>query len=59
MVIDFNQIMKEYNNIIKEYIQKITQLSSNFSKNISRYISTLEFSDDQLKVSYFYLKKWN
>ena len=49
MVIDFNQKMKEYNNIIKEYIQKITQLSSNFSKKILRYISTLEFWDGQLK----------
>ena len=36
--------MKEYNNIIKEYIQKLTQLSSNFFKKyITIYINSRIF----------------
>ena len=48
MVNDYNQMKIEYNNITKDYIQKITQLSSNYSKIISHYKSILQFSNGLL-----------
>lgn len=49
MVNDYYQMKKEYNNISKEYIQKLLLLNSNYTKTISHYKSTLELSGNELQ----------
>ena len=49
MIMGYNQMKKEFNNVTKEYIQKIIQVSANFTKNISHYKSILQFSKGELQ----------
>ena len=49
MVNGYNHMKKEFNNVTKEYIQKIIQVSANFTKSISYYKSILQFSKGELQ----------
>ena len=49
MLYDYNSIISEYESISSDYIQKLTNLSSKYSENISQYEKTLEYSDGKLK----------
>ena len=59
MVNDYYQMKKEYNNISKEYIQKLMLLNTNYTKTISHYKSTLEFSGNELQYLLILLEMIN
>ena len=59
MVNDYYQMKKEYNNISKEYIQKLILLNTNYTKTISHYKSTLEFSGNELQYLLILLEMIN
>ena len=59
MVNDYYQLKKEYNNISKEYIQKLMLLNTNYTKTISHYKSTLEFSGNELQYLLILLEMIN
>ena len=48
MVNQYYKMKTEFNNTTKEYIQKITQLSTNYSQIISNYKTKLEFSGGEM-----------
>lgn len=48
MVNQYYKMKTEFNNTTKEYIQKITQLSTNYSQIISNYKTKLEYSGGEM-----------
>ena len=54
---DYNIMIKEFSLIAKDFIQKLTQLTQNYSKNISSYEDTLKYSDGTLQNIILLLKR--
>ena len=57
MHLNFNLIIKEYLNYTKIFIEKITELTNNFSKAISGYEKTLKLSHGTLQEMILLLRR--